>query len=85
MSTVNNSSLPINIKKVLNHLAPLDRCEKLSTGLKLPNAGPIFPSEEAVAPMAEIKSNPKKVNRTDPKTKMSMYSTKKDNILNIIV
>ena len=85
MSTVNNSNLPINIKKVLNHLAPLDKCEKLSTGLILPNAGPMLPSEEAVAPIADTKSKPKKVNSTDPKMNMSIYNTKNDNMLNTIL
>ena len=53
MSTVNNSSLPISIKKAQNHFASIDKWAKLSTGLTEPNAGPILPNEDAAAPMAD--------------------------------
>ena len=72
MSTVKSSRRPINIKKEQNHLAPLDKWEKLSTGLTEPIAGPIFPKLEAAAPRAEIKSKPKKVKITEDIIKMSM-------------
>ena len=64
MRTVNNSRRPINIKNEQNHLAPVDKCAKLSTGLTEPIAGPIFPKEEAAAPRAEVKSRPKNVRTT---------------------
>ena len=72
MRTVNNSNLPINIKKEQNHLAPAERCAKLWTGLTEPIAGPIFPKEEAAAPKAEVKSKPKKVSITEEIIKISM-------------
>ena len=72
MSTVNNSNLPINIKKEQNHFAALERCAKLSTGLTEPIAGPILPKEEAAAPNADLKSKPNKVNITDEVVKINM-------------
>ncbi len=72
ISTVNSSSLPINIKKEQNHFAALDKCAKLSTGLTDPIAGPIFPKEEAEAPSAERKSKPNKVNITEEIMKINM-------------
>jgi hypothetical protein len=65
MRTVNSSKRPINIKKEQNHFAAEDKCAKLSTGLTDPNAGPILPKEDAAAPNADKKSNPKTVNITD--------------------
>ena len=72
MRTVNNSKRPINIKNEQNHLAPADKCAKLSTGLTEPIAGPIFPKEEAAAPRAEVKSKPRKVSTTEEIMKISM-------------
>ena len=72
MRTVNNSKRPINIKNEQNHLAPVDKCAKLSTGLTEPIAGPIFPKEEAAAPKAEVKSKPKNVSTTEEIIKISM-------------
>jgi len=72
MSTVNNSNLPINIKKEQNHFAALERCAKLSTGLTEPIAGPILPKEEAAAPSADLKSKPSKVNTTEEVVKINM-------------
>lgn len=72
MSTVNNSNLPINIKKEQNHFAAFDKCAKLSTGLTDPIAGPIFPREEAEAPSAERKSKPNKVKITEEIMKINM-------------
>ena len=72
INTVNNSKRPINIKKEQNHFAVLDKCAKLSTGLTEPIAGPIFPSEEAAAPKADVKSNPKRVRVTEAIINMSM-------------
>lgn len=69
---MNNSKRPINIKKEQNHLAPADKCAKLSTGLTEPIAGPIFPNEDAAAPKAEVKSRPKKVSITEEIIKISM-------------
>ena len=65
IKTVNNSNLPINIKKEQNHFAAEDKCAKLSTGLTEPIAGPILPKEDADAPRADKKSNPKNVNTTE--------------------
>lgn len=72
IKTVNNSNLPISIKKEQNHFAASDKCEKLSVGLTEPSAGPIFPKEDAAAPKADKKSKPKKVNITDETMKISM-------------
>jgi len=72
MRTVNNSRRPINIKNEQNHLAPVDKCAKLSTGLTEPIAGPIFPKEEAAAPRAEVKSRPKNVRTTEEIMKISI-------------
>ena len=72
IKTVNNSKRPINIRKEQNHLAPAERCAKLSTGLTEPIAGPIFPKEEAAAPKAEVKSKPKNVSTTEEIIKISM-------------
>ena len=72
MRTVNNSRRPINIKNEQNHLAPVDKCAKLSTGLTEPIAGPIFPKEEAAAPKAEVKSKPRKVSTTEEIMKINM-------------
>ena len=72
MRTVNNSRRPINIKNEQNHLAPVDKCAKLSTGLTEPIAGPIFPKEEATAPRAEVKSRPKNVRTTEEIIKISI-------------
>lgn len=72
MRTVNNSRRPINIKNEQNHLAPEDKCAKLSTGLTEPIAGPIFPKEEAAAPRAEVKSRPKNVRTTEEIMKISI-------------
>ena len=62
----------MSIKKALNHLAPEERCAKLSTGLTDPIAGPILPRLEAAAPRAEVKSKPKKVNTTEEIVKINM-------------
>ena len=62
----------MSIKKALNHLAPEERCAKLSTGLTDPIAGPILPRLEAAAPRAEVKSNPKKANTTEEIVKINM-------------
>lgn len=72
INTVNNSNRPINIKKEQNHLALLGKCEKLSTGLTEPIAGPMFPKEEAAAPKADKKSKPNSVSTTDAMKKISM-------------
>lgn len=72
ISIVKSSKRPINIKNEQNHLAPIDRCAKLSTGLTEPIVGPIFPIEEAAAPNAEIKSRPKKVRITEESIKISI-------------
>ena len=81
MRTVNNSKRPINIKNEQNHLAPLVKLAKLSTGLTDPIAGPIFPKEEAAAPNADIKSKPKNVRITEETIKISMQITKKERML----
>ena len=67
-----SSKRPINIRKEQNHLAPADKCAKLSTGLTEPIAGQIFPKEEAAAPKAEVKSKPKNVSTTEEIIKISM-------------
>ena len=72
MSTVKSSKRPISIKKAQNHLAPIDRCAKLFVGPTDPIAGPILPRLEAAAPMAEVKSKPKKVNTTEDIIKINM-------------
>ena len=74
----------MSIRKEQNHFAMVDKCSKLSTGLTEPNAGPILPNEEAAAPMADSKSNPKKVNVIELKIKIPIYSTKKAKILKTI-
>ena len=48
------------------------KCEKLSTGLTDPIAGPILPRDDAAAPIADIKSNPNRVKITDEVTKINM-------------
>ena len=53
-------------------MAALDRCAKLSTGLTEPIAGPIFPKEDAAAPIADIKSKPNNVNITEEIIKINM-------------
>ena len=72
MRTVNSSKRPMSIKKAQNHLAPIDKCAKLSTGLTEPIAGPIFPNEEAAAPSAEVKLSPKNVRITEEMIKIHM-------------
>jgi len=53
------------------------KCAKLSTGLTEPIAGPIFPNDDAAAPMAEIKSSPIKVNNKLLIINISIYNIKK--------
>ena len=72
IKTVNNSNLPINIKKEQNHFAAEDKWAKLSTGLTEPIAGPILPKEDAAAPNADKKSSPKNVNTTDDIMKINI-------------
>lgn len=69
---MNNSSLPISIKKEQNHFAAFDKWAKLSIGLTEPIAGPILPKEEAAAPKADIKSRPNEVSITEEIIKISM-------------
>jgi len=80
IKTVNNSSLPISIKKEQNHLAAVDKCSKLFTGLTVPMAGPIFPSDEAAAPNPELKSSPINVKITALHIKISMYKIKNESM-----
>ena len=61
----------MTIRKEQKSLAVSVRLAKLFTGLKLPNAGPIFPSEDAAAPKAVVKSKPRKVRITELIIKMS--------------
>lgn len=75
----------MSIKNVENHFAASDKWLKLLTGLTLPKAGPILPKEDAVIPIAETKSKPKKVKKTELKIKISIYKTKKDKILYTIL
>ena len=74
----------MSIKKAQNHFAIIDKWAKLSTGLTEPNAGPILPNEDAAAPMADSKSNPKKVNIIELRINIPIYSTKKAKILKTI-
>ena len=62
-------------------MAGIDKWAKLSTGLTEPIAGPILPKEEAAAPIADSKFNPKKVSNTLLTIKISIYNIKKDKIL----
>ena len=72
MRTVKSSKRPMSIKKAQNHFALIVKCAKLSTGLTLPMAGPIFPKLEAAAPNAETKSNPNKFKVTEAIIKINM-------------
>ena len=63
----------------------MDKWAKLSTGLTLPIAGPIFPKLEVVAPMADSKSKPIKDNKTELIINMAIYNTKKAKILKTIL
>lgn len=46
--------------------------EKLSTGLKLPKAGPIFPKDDAAPPKAVGKSKPIAAKPIEPMIKESI-------------
>ena len=59
MSTVNNSSLPNNIKKDAHHLAKRGKSKNVFIGPKEPIDGPTFPRLEAETPNADSKSRPK--------------------------
>ena len=69
---MNNSNLPISIKKAAHHLPSVGISIKLLAGPKLPKAGPTFPKLEAATPIEDSKSNPNIAKPKDPKIKDNM-------------
>ena len=67
---VNNSRRPSSIKNDKTHFPTLGIAAKLSTGPTSPIAGPIFPNDEIVAPIAVLKSSPMIVIIKEPAPKI---------------
>ena len=77
---VNNSILPINIKRDRNHLPDTGIELKVYEGPTSPIPGPTFPSVAATDPIAVIKSTPINDIMIDPIEKITTYSIIKANI-----
>ena len=69
IKTVNNSNLPINIKKAAHHFPAVGISIKLLEGPKSPKEGPTLPKLEAATPTDDSKSRPNKAKPKDPKIK----------------
>lgn len=70
--TVNNSNLPISIKKAAHHFPRVGISVKLLVGPKSPKAGHTFPKLEAATPIEDSKSSPNKAKPRDPTIKDNM-------------
>ena len=72
IKTVNNSNLPMSIRKDNKIFARSGKCAKFATGPTVPIPGPTLPKQVATAPTDETKSNPKMERSIEPKTNIKI-------------
>ena len=82
--TVNNSNLPISIKKAAHNFPAVGISVKLLEGPNSPKAGPTLPKLEAATPIEDSKSNPNKAKPKDPTIKDNIYRIKNPRTLKTI-